>query len=201
MKAINLTQRQSQLWSVQQQESGESQSPVTQSYPSSWAAVMKRPNNATEMGDYRSSKSQTSRFTNFEHLLYFDPVILSATDAWDQPAPLQCEATTWLHGHHLSICKHIHYNSLVEGSMWVSWDARGVPVLWASTNWHMPLDMHQHLCCANSQTAVPHHVSSRTHPLRLRTPAEHLTRLYLPAEGTRADMTWVTYIHVHSIDP
>lgn len=47
----------------------------------------------------------------------------------------------------------------------------------------MPLDTHLHLCCANSQTAMPHHVSSRTHPPRLRTPAEHPTRLYLPAKG------------------
>ena len=96
------------------------------------------------------------------------------------------------HGHGICICKYIQYNSLVEGSTQASSDAQGVPALWASTNWHMPLDTHQHLCCANSQTAMPHHVSSRTHPPHLRTPAEHPTRSYLPAEGQ--EHTWMHFI-------
>lgn len=59
----------------------------------------------------------------------------------------------------------------------------------------MPLDTHQNLCCANSQTAMPHHVSSRTHPPRLRTPAEHLTRSYLPARQKHTWMHFITYIN------
>ena len=90
-------------------------------------------------------------------------------------------------------------NSLVEGSTWASWDARGVPALWASTDWHMPLDKHQHQCCASSQTAMPRHVSSRTRPLRLRTPAEHLTRSYLPAGRTTAHLNPLHIMYVNSL--
>jgi len=63
----------------------------------------------------------------------------------------------------------------------------------------MPLDMHQHLCCANSQTEMPHHVSSRTHPPRLRTPAEHLTRSYLSAEQKHTQIHFI--VSINSLPP